>query len=212
MNSLRILIADDHEMIRQGLIRIISGQPGWIVCGEAVNGRQAVQLAHELKPDLVVMDYTMPGLNGMEATRQIRKELPQIEVLVLSMHDSEELVREIIQAGARGYVLKSDAGQSLVSAIKSVAEKKSFFTPRISRLADSVYVYPINREKPCLTPREREIVQLVAEGHSTKQVADILKISVKTCETHRTNILRKLGLRSVSDLVRYAIRNKITEP
>ena len=212
MKSLRILLADDHELLRQGLRTLIEDQSGWQVCGEATTGREAVAKARELKPDIVVMDFTMPELNGMEATRQIRAALPRTQVLLLTMHESEELVREVLAAGARGYVLKSDAGRVLVDALKALADQKPYFTSRISALVLEGYLNPITREKATLTPREREIVQLVAEGRSTKELADRLGISPKTAETHRTNIMRKLNLHSVSEVVRYAIRNKLVEP
>jgi len=212
MKSLRILLADDHELLRQGLRTLIEDQSGWQVCGEATTGREAVAKARELKPDIVVMDFTMPELNGMEATRQIRAALPRTEVLLLTMHESEELVREVLAAGARGYVLKSDAGRALVDALKALAEQKPYFTSKISALVLEGYLNPITRENPALTPREREIVQLVAEGRSTKELADRLGISPKTAETHRTNLMRKLNLHSVSEVVRYAIRNKFVEP
>ena len=212
MKSLRILLADDHEMVRQGLRALIENQSGWQVCGEATTGREAVTKARELKPDIVVMDFTMPELNGMEATRQIRAALPRTEVLLLTMHESEELVREVLAAGARGYVLKSDAGRALVDALKALAEQKPYFTSKIAALVLEGYLNPITRENPVLTPREREIVQLVAEGRSTKELADRLGISPKTAETHRSNLMRKLNLYSVSEVVRYAIRNKCVEP
>jgi DNA-binding NarL/FixJ family response regulator len=157
------------------------------------------------------MDITMPELNGLEATRRILAQLPQTEVLILTMHESEEIVREMLAAGARGYVLKSDAGFALVAAIKSLAEHKPYFTSKVSALVLQGYLNPEARQAPKLTSREREVVQLIAEGRSTKEVAELLGISVKTAETHRTNIMRKLELRSVSELVRYAIRNKIVE-
>ena len=212
MKSLRILLADDHELVRQGLRALIEAQSGWQVCGEATTGREAVAKTRELKPDLVVMDFTMPELNGMEATRQICAALPRTQVLVLTMHDSEELVREVLAAGARGYVLKSDAGRALVDALKALADQKPYFTSKISALVLEGYLNPITRESSALTPREREIVQLVGEGRSTKELADKLGISPKTAETHRTNIMRKLNLHSVSEVVRYAIRNKLVEP
>ena len=212
MKSLRILLADDHELVRQGLRTLIEHQSGWQVCGEATTGREAVTKAGELKPDIVVMDFTMPELNGMEATRQIRAALPRTQVLLLTMHESEELVRDVLAAGARGYVLKSDAGRALVDALTALAEQKPYFTSKISALVLEGYLNPITRENPALTPREREIVQLVAEGRSTKELADRLGISPKTAETHRTNIMRKLNLHSVSEVVRYAIRNKFVEP
>ena len=212
MKSLRILLADDHELLRQGLRALIEEQSGWQVCGEATTGREAVAKTRELKPDIVVMDFTMPELNGMEATRQIRAALPRTQVLVLTMHESEELVREVLAAGARGYVLKSDAGRALVDALKALAHQKPYFTSKISALVLDGYLNPITRESSALTPREREIVQLVGEGRSTKELADQLGISPKTAETHRTNIMRKLNLHSVSEVVRYAIRNKLVEP
>jgi DNA-binding NarL/FixJ family response regulator len=212
MKSLRILLADDHELLRQGLRTLIEDQSGWQVCGEATTGREAVAKARELKPDIVVMDFTMPELNGMEATRQIHAALPRTQVLILTMHESEELVREVLAAGARGYVLKSDAGRVLVDALKALADQKPYFTSKISALVLEGYLNPITREKAALTPREREIVQLVAEGRSTKELADRLGISPKTAETHRTNIMRKLNVHSVSEVVRYAIRNKLVEP
>ena len=212
MKSLRILLADDHELVRQGLRTLIEIQSGWQVCGEATTGREAVAKARELKPDIVVMDFTMPELNGMEATRQIRAALPRTQVLLLTMHESEELVREVLAAGARGYVLKSDAGRVLVDALKALADQKPYFTSKISALVLEGYLNPITRENSALTPREREIVQLVAEGRSTKELADRLGISPKTAETHRTNIMRKLNVHSVSEVVRYAIRNKLVEP
>ena len=212
MKSLRILLADDHELVRKGLRAVIEAQSGWQVCGEATTGREAVAKARELQPDIVVMDFTMPELNGMEATRQICAVLPRTQVLILTMHESEELVREVLAVGARGYVLKSDAGRALVDALKALAEQKPYFTSKISALVLKGYLNPITRENPALTPREREIVQLVAEGRSTKELADKLGISPKTAETHRTNIMRKLNLHSVSEVVRYAIRNKLVEP
>jgi DNA-binding NarL/FixJ family response regulator len=212
MNSLRIMLADDHEMVRQGLRAVIEEQRGWEVCGEARTGREAVDKARELKPDIVVMDFTMPELNGMEATRQIRAVLPRTQVLILTMHESEELIPEVLAAGALGYMLKSDAGTELVDAIQSLAAQKPYFTSKVSTMVLKGYLNPATRESPVLTPREREIVQLVAEGKSTKEVADKLKISPKTADTHRTNIMRKLNLHSVSELVRYAIRNKLVEP
>jgi DNA-binding NarL/FixJ family response regulator len=207
MTPLRILIADDHELVRHGLRRVIEDIPGWHVCAEALTGRHAVALTRETHPHIVVMDIAMPELNGLEATRQICAAAPAAAVLILTMHASEELIRETRAAGARGYLLKSAAGTALVAAITALAAGKTFFTARLSPLTRD----GLPAETAVLTPREREVVQLAAEGRSTKEIAATLAISVKTCETHRTNILRKLGLRSVTDLVRYAIRNKITE-
>ena len=219
MTTVRILVADDHEIVRQGLRALLEAQPGWQVVAEAVDGREALDKAKRLHPDVVVLDVSMPNLNGLEATRQIRKALPQTEVLILTMHDSEQLVREVLEAGARGYVLKSDAGRELVTAVESVRQSKPHFTSRVSEIVLDGYLNAVGRAEAYnaprtvrLSPREREIVQLLAEGKSNKEVAAALHISVKTAETHRTNLMRKLDLHSISELVRYAIRNKMVEP
>jgi DNA-binding NarL/FixJ family response regulator len=217
MPSLRILIADDHDMVRRGLVATLTERPGWQVCGEAVTGREAVEQAIRLKPDVVILDISMPELNGLEAARQILKAEPRAEILVLTMHDSEQLIREVLAAGARGYVLKNDAGRVLVQAVEALSQHKPFFTASVSEMVLNQYLHPaapspeevqVNR----LTPREREVVQLVAEGRSNKEIADTLGISLRTAETHRMNVMRKLSLRSASDITRYAIRNKIIEP
>lgn len=212
MNRLRILLADDHEMVRKGLRATIEAHRGWEVCGEARTGREAVAKARELRPDVVVMDFAMPELNGMEATRQIRAAVPRAEVLILSMHESERLVREMLAAGARGYILKTDAGEFLVAALEALSEHKPYFTPKVSAVVLQGYLNPEPQPSSELTPREREIVQLIAEGKATKEVAEALGISVKTAETHRTNLMRKLSLHSAADVVRYAIRNQIVQP
>ena len=212
MNRLRILLADDHEIFRKGLRTTVESQRGWEVCGEARTGREAVAKAGELHPDVVIMDFAMPDLNGMEATRQIRATVPHTEVLILSMHESEKLVHEMLAAGARGYLLKTDTGEFLIAALQALAEHKPFFTPKISAVVLKGYLNPETREGAELTPREREIIQLIAEGKATKEVAEVLGISVKTADTHRTNLMRKLKLHSTADVVRYAIRNQITQP
>ena len=212
MESLRILLADDHEMVRKGLRATIEGHPSWEVCGEARNGREAVAKTCELRPHIVVMDFAMPDLNGMEATRQILAAVPSTEVLILSMHDSEKLVHELLAVGARGYLLKTDAGEFLIAAIEALALHKPYFTPKVSAVVLQGYLNPEVQESFDLTPREREIIQLIAEGKATKEVADVLGISFKTAETHRTNLMRKLNLHSTADLVRYAIRNQIIQP
>ena len=213
----RILIADDHEMIRSGLRRVLEGRSDWTVCGEAVNGREAVAKTKELKPDVVVLDFAMPELNGLEVIRQIRATLPHTEILILTMHESEQLARAVLAAGARGFVLKSDAGQTVAAAVEQLSQHHAYFTPSVSQLVLQGFLHPgepveenIIGER--LTAREREIVQLIAEGRSSKEVADALGISVKTAETHRANLMRKLELHSVSELVHYAIRNQIVEP
>ncbi len=219
MSNLRILVADDHDIIRRGLKALLASRPGWVVCAEAATGRQAVALAEQHKPDIVVMDISMPDMNGLEAARKIRKALPKTEVVVLSLHYSDQLVREIVDAGARAYIMKSDADRDLLTAIEAVANHRSFFTSRAAEmLIDGFCVQsPVTESRALLmrnqlTSREREIVQLLAEGQSSKEVAVTLGISVKTAETHRANIMRKLELHSVSELVRYAVRNQIIEP
>lgn len=215
MTPLRILIADDHELVRKGLRSVLDSQPGWTICGEAVNGREAVDLAKQLTPDIVVMDVTMPELNGLEATRQICKVRPSTEVLILTVHESEQLVGEVLAAGARGYILKGDTTRLLVAAIESISKHKPFFTGTASEAVLGGYLRPgqparkESRALPRLTAREREIVQLLAEGKSNKEVAVSLGVSVKTVDAHRANIMHKLNIHSVTDLVRYAIRNNI---
>jgi DNA-binding NarL/FixJ family response regulator len=211
----RVLVADDHDVVRRGL-RAVLADAGHEVCGEASNGRDAVLLARELLPDVVVLDLSMPDLNGLEAARQITAERPGAEVLVLTMNTSESMVRDVLAAGARGYVLKSDLALDLVAAVESLAEHRTFFTPSVGEMVLSGFRSPrartdVDADEPMqrLTPREREIVQLIAEGGSTKEIAKRLGISVKTVETHRSNVLRSLGLHSVGEIVRYAIRNGI---
>jgi DNA-binding NarL/FixJ family response regulator len=215
MNSVRILIADDHEIFRRGLAAELTQVPGWVVAGEASNGRDAVELAAALKPDLVVLDLTMPELNGLEAARKIISANPAARVLILTAHESEQLVREVLSAGAQGYVLKSDAGRILIAALQSLLDGRSFFTSNVARMVLDGYLRSESRDTSTpetLSAREREIVQLLAEGNSNKDIARTLKISVKTTETHRSNIMRKMGFGSLPELVRYAIRNKIIEP
>ncbi len=214
----RIVIADDHEIVRRGLKAIIAGQKEWEVAGEALTGREAVELARQHKPNLVIMDIAMPELNGLEATRQILKEFPGMEVLILTMHESEQVIREVLDTGARGYILKSDAGRELVMAVDALQRHKPYFTTKVSEMILTGFRRgaansdePDDAPRSRLTPREREIVQLLAEGKSNKEVASALGISVKTAETHRARIMAKLNIRSISDLVRYAVRNRIVE-
>ncbi len=213
MKKLRILVADDHEVVRQGVRRLIETQEDWEVCGEAVDGRQAVGLAEKLLPDVVVLDVGMPHLNGLEATRQIRKAHPKTEVLVFTGEESENLIHEIFAAGARSYVLKSDLGSHLIAAISALGQHKHYFTTRISEVVFARYLAGTSgagKDKTeGLTPREREIVQLLCEGKSNKQTGAFLGISIKTVETHRAATMRKLRLESFADLVRYAVRNNI---
>jgi len=218
VSAVRILVADDHEVVRQGVRTLLEAQPDWDVCGEAADGREAVEMTKRLKPDVIILDITMPNLNGLEATRQILKADPKARVLILTMHESDQVVREVLDAGARGYVLKSDAGRNLIAAVEALWLHNSFFTSKVAEIVMSGYrkAAPPPSGGPTspdrLTPREREVVQLLAEGKSSKEVAVALDLSVKTAETHRANIMRKLEIHSVSDLVRYAVRNKIIEP
>jgi DNA-binding NarL/FixJ family response regulator len=212
VGAFRILVADDHEVVRKGLISILEQRPEWQVCGEASNGREAAEKAKQLMPDVVVMDVSMPGLNGLDATRQVVKANPATKVLILTLHDSDQIVRDVLDAGARGFLLKSDSGCELVAAVDALRRDKTYFTSRVAALVLEGYLRGGTTFKPGrnpLTPREREVVQLLAEGSSTKEVAVALGLSVKTAETHRSNIMRKLQLHSVSSLVLYAVRNNI---
>lgn len=211
MNTVRILIADDHAIVRRGLRALVESQAGWEVCAEAANGREAVENALQHRPDVAIVDIGMPELNGLDATRQILKESPRTEVLILTMHQSEQVVREVLEAGARAYVLKSDADQNLVAAIGALLDHKPFLTPNVTDVVLSDYLDGIT-PRSRITPRERQIIQLLAEGKSNKEVAVAFDISTRTAEAHRANIMHKLGFASLGDLVRYAIRNKIVEP
>ncbi len=208
---MRILIADDHDVVRQGLCDFLRAHNGWEVCGEASNGMEAVDLANRLKPDLAILDVAMPLLNGLEATRRLRSTLPTTEVLLYSVHDSELLAAEALEAGARGYVLKSQTATELIAAIETASRNDRFTAPRGPSAMQSRRSSTAGRSRQALTARQREIVQLVSEGKSNKEMAQILGISVRTIETHRAHIMRQLGLRSVVQVVRYAVRNHIVD-
>jgi DNA-binding NarL/FixJ family response regulator len=217
VSALQILVADDHDLMRRGLRSVLEAQPGWEVCGEAHTGSEAVEMAEKLKPHVAILDISMPEMNGLEAAKQIRQTSSKTEILVLSMHYSDQLIRDIVDAGVRGYVVKSDSDRDLVVAVKALANHKPFFTPHatelmLSSIGDHAGI-PENSSamKDRLTAREREIVQLIAAGRNSKDVAAVLGISVKTAETHRANIMRKLQVHTVSELVRYALRNKLIE-
>jgi len=215
MSGLRILIADDHEVARQGIRALLESHPGWEVCAEARDGREAVELATNSKPDIALLDIGMPNLNGLDAARQILAMSPAIRILILTMHDAEQVVREVLAAGARGFVLKSDAARDLVAAVDALQHRRTFFTTRVTQMVLNGYLHQEKERQPLakavLTPREREVIQLLAEGKTSKEVAVALKLSVKTAETHRTNLMRKLDLHSVADLTLYAIRNGIVQ-
>jgi DNA-binding NarL/FixJ family response regulator len=207
----RILIADDHDVVRDGLRRLLEAQPNCEVVAEAPDGKEAILKAVETEPDIAVVDYSLPLINGIEVTRQIRARLPKTEVLIFTMHDNETLIEKLLRAGAKGYVLKSDAKRDLLHAIDSLATHRPFFTSKVSEALLNSFNKPGHRKSLVLTPRERQIVQLVAEGHANKKIATMLNVSPKTVETHRAAIMRKLNLSSPAALVRYAIRNKLVE-
>lgn len=216
--KLRILIADDHELVRRGLAALLQSHEGWEICAEAKDGREAVDKARQLKPDIVILDVGMPNLNGLAATRQLMQQDSELKVIVLTITDSDQVIREALDAGARGFVLKSDAARDLVTAVEAVQRNRMFFTPRVN---DMVLAGFLDRREngstvespklPKLTPREREVIQLLAEGKSSKEVASLLNLSTKTAETHRSNIMRKLGIHSIRDLVVYAVKNDIIQ-
>jgi len=215
MCAVSLLIADDHEVVRRGLRALIQEQPGWQVVAEATNGRDAVAKAHEFQPDVAILDITMPSLNGFDATTQIAKLSPRTKVLILSIHDSDQLIHKLLGAGARGYILKADAGRDFIAAVKALLSNQTFFTPKVAQKVMAVYLGKSpeanDDESSQISGREREVVQLLAEGKSSKEIATILGISTKTAETHRSNLMRKLNCRSVTEIVRYAIRNHIVE-
>jgi len=217
--KLRILIADDHDLVRRGEKELLQTQAGWEVCAEAATGSDAVAKAEELKPDIAILDISMPDLNGLDAAKRIRKTSPDTEILILSVHSPDELIPEILEAGVRGYILKADSGSDLIAAVEALANHKSFFTARATEAILTIFNEgksssgdPGEPTRDRLTSREREIVQLLAEGKSNKEVASFLCVSVKTIETHRANVMRKLKLHTVTELVRYAVRHKIVEP
>lgn len=214
----RILIADDHEVVRRGLASLLMAHEGWEVIAQATDGREAVEKAKELKPDFVILDIGMPNLNGLAATRQLAQHDPTFKIIVLTVVDSDHVIREALDAGARGFVLKSDAVRDLVTAIEALQRGQMFFTTRVNEVVLAGFlekgtVAPRGAPPrfPTLTPREREVIQLLAEGKSSKEVATMLNLSTKTAETHRSNIMRKLGFHSIRDLVLYAVKNDIIQ-
>jgi DNA-binding NarL/FixJ family response regulator len=213
MPDLRILIADDHELIRRGVRDLISLRGGWTVVGEACNGADAVEQAQSLKPDVAIIDFSMPELDGPKAAAEIARVSPETSVVVLTMHDSNHVIREVLRSGAKGFVLKSYADQDLIEAVVAVAQKRHFFTKRVADVVLEGYLTGgtaiVKEEKVKLTTREREVLSLLADGVTSKQIATRLNISVRTVESHRIHINRKLGFGSIAELVRYAIRQGI---
>ncbi|HKS66362.1 MAG TPA: response regulator transcription factor [Candidatus Acidoferrales bacterium] len=218
MTPVRILLADDHDLIRRGVKALLESHADWEVCGEASTGWEAVRKAAQLRPNIAIVDITMPELNGLEAARRIRKVSSRTEILIFSMHYSDQLIRDVLDAGVRGYVVKSDSARDLIGAVEALADHKPFFTPRATELIlNNVGRRPgedgepgeSSADRP--TAREREIIQLLSEGKTTKEAAVALGISVKTAETHRANVMRKLQVHSVTGLVLYAVRNRIIE-
>jgi DNA-binding NarL/FixJ family response regulator len=218
VKKLRILIADDHGLVRRGVRSLLHSRNGWRVVGEAANGREAVQKALELKPDVAVVDISMPELDGVEVTRQIREAVPNAKVLVVTMHESDRMVQRALDAGAHGYVLKSDLTDCLPKAVKAVAEGKRFLTPKVSEIVLEGFLKARGehqqgeRAGTRTTPRETEIIRLLAAGKSNKEIAALLGITVRTAETHRSKIMLKLGLRSLAELIHYSIRHEIISP
>jgi len=214
---IKILLADDHTIVRQGLARLLEDQPGLRVVGEAENGRVAVEKALELKPDVVIMDIAMPFLNGIEAAKRIKKHLPKVKILILSMYAQENHIHELLQTGVSGYLLKESSGRDITMAIQSAMKDEAYLSPSISKLLVDSYLSP-RKSSPKeqryndLSNREREVFQLLAEGHSTKEVADLLCVSVSTVKTHRINIMEKLGIRTNAQLVRFAIQLGLVAP
>jgi DNA-binding NarL/FixJ family response regulator len=216
--KLRILIADDHEVVRRGLCTLLQTHEGWEICGEAKDGREAVEKAKEVKPDVVILDVGMPNLNGLAATRQLLQQNPCQKVIVLTIADSDQVIREALNAGARGFVLKSDAARDLISAVEALQRNRMFFTPRVNDMVLAGFLDKGHNgsnggspKLPTLTTREREVIQLLAEGKSSKEVGCLLNLSTKTAETHRSNIMRKLDIHSIRDLVVYAVKNEIIQ-
>jgi DNA-binding NarL/FixJ family response regulator len=216
VKRLRILIADDHGLVRRGAREVLNSRHGWRVVGEAANGREALQKAIDLKPDVAVIDLGMPDLDGIEVTRQVRKAVPEIKVLVLTMHDSDQLVRRALEAGAHGYLLKSDLTNSLPKAVKAISEGKRFFTPEVSEIVLEGFLkkkdqhHLVEGKGARTTPRETEIMNLLAEGKTNREIAALLHITVRTVETHRSKIMLKLGIHSLAELIHYAMDHGIT--
>lgn len=215
VDKIRILIADDHTILREGIRSLLEAEADFQVVGEAEDGHAVLKMVDELRPHVVLMDIAMPLLNGLEATRQIKRHHPKVKVLVLSMHENEEYIRQVLACGAMGYILKDAAARDLIQAIRAVYQGEAVLSPAITRLVIEDYLrwgdLQVQNHADGLSPREREVLQLIAEGYTNKQIAEILCIAVKTVQAHRTNIMSKLDLHDRSELIKYAIRKKIIE-
>lgn len=216
-HPIKILIAEDHTIVRQGLARLLSDQPGLEVVGEAVNGQKAVAMTEKLQPDIIIMDIAMPGLNGIEASKKIRKRLPKTKILILSMYSHEHYIHEMMEVGVSGYLLKDSSGHDIIKAIEEAMKNKTFLSPAISKMMEESRLWPnknMSREERYkqLTNREREVFQLIAEGHSTRAIADTLYVSVSTIKTHRAKIMEKLGANSSVQLAHVAIHLGLVDP
>lgn len=206
----RVLLAEDHEIVRRGIRSLLESRGSWDICAEAADGLEAVRLAIQEKPDIAIIDYSLPGLNGLEVVKQVRKVLPRIQILMFTQHDSEDLMRDVLRAGVRSFLLKSEADEHLLQAVSALSMSRPYFTDRVSEAMLASFIGgPASVAH--LTSRERETVQLIAEGASNKRIATQLGVSVKTVETHRATAMRKLGAKSMADLIRYAVRNKLVE-
>jgi DNA-binding NarL/FixJ family response regulator len=209
---LRIFIAEDHAIVRRGMVSLLDEQEAWTVCGEADNGRDAIAAIDTLRPDVVVLDYQLPPPSGLDITKHVVRHLPRCQILVYTMHEEEDLIREILEAGARGFLLKSDPDTELIAAIRSLSHHHPYFSGHVSEtlLASFLFQRPANGTH--LTSRELQVIRMIAQGHSNKGIATALDVSVKTVESHRASAMRKTSARSTADLTRYAIRNKMVEP
>jgi DNA-binding NarL/FixJ family response regulator len=212
MNKIKVVIAEDHTIVRKGLCALLEGEPDIEVIGEAENGREAIKIVEKLLPDVVVMDIAMPGLNGLDTTRQLKKRIPKLKILILTMHDNEEYIFETLRAGASGYLIKRSAPNELISAIQSVYRDESFLSPAISKKVIDGFVQRggqaviEHEDYKKLTAREREVLQLIAEGNANREISRLLHISIKTVESHKAHIMEKLDIRNIAELTRYAIR------
>jgi len=215
MTTIRILLADDHTLVREGIRSLLEDEDDMTVVGEADDGHSAIRLTHQLNPDVILMDIAMPLLNGLEATRRIKQDFPAVRVLILTMHENEEYIRQVLASGAMGYILKDAAAHDLIGAIRTVHKGEMILSPAVTRLVIEDYLRwgDLQPEKNStgLSPREREVLQLIAEGYTNKQIAEILTISIKTVQTHRMNLMKKLDLHDRGELIKYAIQKKIIE-